>query len=72
MSKFLKIKDCKYLEKDPSSGAVLLSENQDVADIKLTNLMKRLGEVERQNKRIISLLEALSIHLGLPRDDQES
>lgn len=72
MSKFLKIKDCSYLEKDPETGAVILSENQSVADIKLNNLMKRLGEVERQNKRIISLLEALSTHLGVHVEEQQS
>ena len=48
------------MEKDPVSGAIVLSENKRLEDIKLDNLMKRLGTVEKQNARIIELLEQLN------------
>ena len=60
MSKFLKIKDCGYMQKDPDSGAIVLSENKSLEDIKLDNVMKRLGIVEKQNAYIIELLEKLT------------
>lgn len=68
----VKIRGCDYLEKDPISGAVLLSENQGVADIKLNNLMKRLGKVEQQNTRIILTLEKICKHFGIDIEDNNT
>lgn len=56
----IKFKNCDYMEKDPVSGAIVLSENKRLEDIKLDNLMKRLGIVEKQNEQIIELLQKLT------------
>lgn len=48
------------MQKDPDSGAIILSENKSLEDIKLDNVMKRLGIIEKQNAYIIELLDKLT------------
>lgn len=56
----LKVKGFDNLEKDPVSGAILLSKTGSITDIKLDNLMRKLKKVEKQNEEILSLLRSIN------------
>lgn len=55
----LKIQGHDNLEKDPVSGAILLSPQNNITDIKLSNLMKKVKILEKQNEEILKLLQDL-------------
>lgn len=51
-----KVQDFDYLEKDPETGAVLLAASNKKSDIQIDYLVKKVGELSRQNKQILALL----------------
>ena len=53
----LKIKGYDNLEKDPNTGAILLAPSNDVIDIKLDNLSRKIKILQKQNEEIITLLK---------------
>lgn len=54
----LKIKDFDNLEKDPNSGAILISSgNNSALEIRVSNLMRKVKHIEAQNEEIIQLLK---------------
>lgn len=55
----LKIKGHENLEKDPNSGAILLAPSNNVVDIKLDNLFRKMKKLEKQNEEILQILKDL-------------
>jgi len=55
----LKVKGFDNLEKDPNSGAILLTPSNSISDIMMKNLMKKMKLLQKQNEEILSLLHSL-------------
>ena len=53
----LKIKGFDNLEKDPVSGAVLLTPSNTATDVKLDYLVRKIKSLEKQNEDILQLLK---------------
>lgn len=53
----MKIKGYNNLEKDPNSGAILLAPSNDIVDIKIDNLTKKIKVLQKQNEEILALLK---------------
>jgi len=55
-----KIKGFDNLEKDPSSGAVILTASTKKSDIQLDFLVQKIKQLDAQNKQIIELLNTIN------------
>ena len=55
----LKIRGFDNLEKDPESGAILLTPSNTASDIMMANLMKKMKLLQKQNEEILSVLHSL-------------
>lgn len=53
----MKIKGYNNLEKDPNTGAILLTPSNDIVDIKIDNLTKKIKVLQKQNEEILALLK---------------
>ena len=53
----LKIKGFDNLEKDPVSGAVLLTPSNTASDVKLDYLVRKIKSIEKQNEDILQMLK---------------
>lgn len=55
-----KIKGFDNLEKDPASGAVILTASTKKSDIQLDFLVQKIKQLDAQNKQIIELLNTIN------------
>lgn len=58
----LKVKGFDNLEKDPNTGAILLAPSNNIVDIKLDNLSRKVKVLQKQNEEILTLLREILEH----------
>ena len=56
----LKIKGYDNLEKDPESGAILLTPTNNIVEMKVGVILKKMKHLQNQNEEILSLLKILT------------
>lgn len=63
-----KIKDFDNLEKDPSSGAIILTASSKKSDIQLDYLVKKFSALYKQNEEILALLKDIAAKLDISNE----
>ena len=56
----LKVKGFDDLEKDPTSGAILLTPKVSPVGIKVDAILRKIKSLEKQNEEILQLLKQLT------------